>query len=119
MNNKLTYIDLFAGAGGLSEGFVRAGFKPIAHVEMDQAACNTLKTRIAFHFLKLEGKSEIYFSYLKGEINRSELYKHIPANLLDSVINLPIGTENNQTIFQLIDGQLNAEKVDLIIGGPP
>ena len=115
----MNYIDLFAGAGGLSEGFIFAGFKPIAHVEMDLAACNTLKTRIAFHYLKSRNKSDIYFAYLRGKINRIELYKHIPPRILDSVINLPIGPENNETIFSLISEQLNGEEVDLIIGGPP
>ena len=46
MNNKqYTFIDLFAGAGGLSEGFIRAGFTPIAHIEMNKDACNTLKNK--------------------------------------------------------------------------
>ncbi|MDD2306071.1 MAG: DNA cytosine methyltransferase [Prolixibacteraceae bacterium] len=115
----MNYIDLFAGAGGLSEGFLRAGFNPVAHVEMDKAACNTIKTRLAFHYLKSNNKSEIYYAYLKGEIKRSELYNHIPVKLLDSVINLPIGTEFNEPIFSLISEQLNGQDVDLIIGGPP
>lgn len=50
-NKKYTFIDLFAGAGGLSEGFVRAGFTPIAHIEMDKYACETLKTRAAYYCL--------------------------------------------------------------------
>jgi DNA (cytosine-5)-methyltransferase 1 len=115
----MNYIDLFAGAGGLSEGFLRAGFKPIAHVEMDKAACNTLKTRIAYHYLKSNNNSGIYYAYLKGEIKRPELYKLIPVRLLDSVINLPIGPEANETIFNLISEHLNGEEIDLIIGGPP
>lgn len=39
-----TFIDLFAGAGGLSEGFIIAGCTPIAHIEMNKDASNTLKT---------------------------------------------------------------------------
>lgn len=113
------YIDLFAGAGGLSEGFIRAGFEPIAHVEMDKAACFTLKTRTAYHYLKSKGKSFIYVSYLKGEITREKLYSFLPEELLNSVINLPIGADHNPGIHKLIEQQLNENEVDLIIGGPP
>lgn len=45
IKKEYTFIDLFAGAGGLSEGFIKAGFSPIAHIEMKKDACNTLKTR--------------------------------------------------------------------------
>lgn len=119
MNEEMNFIDLFAGAGGLSEGFIQAGFEPIAHVEIEKSACNTLKTRTAFHYLKANKKEKIYLSYLKGEINREELYENIPVELLSSVINMPIGSENNQIIQDDIDKLLGKRKVDLIIGGPP
>lgn len=113
------YIDLFAGAGGLSEGFIKAGFEPIAHVEIDEAACYTLKTRSAYHYLKSENKYDIYVSYLKGEITRKELYSSVPSEILDSIINLPIGADYNPTIHKSIEKQLQGQPVDLIIGGPP
>ncbi len=119
MSRKFTYIDLFAGAGGLSEGFVRAGFEPVAHVEMDKAACFTLKTRIACHYLKSTNQYEHYVSYLQGMTSREELYNKIPQDLLNSVINLPIGGENNNTIHKKILNLLKGRAVDLIIGGPP
>jgi DNA (cytosine-5)-methyltransferase 1 len=115
----LNFIDLFAGAGGLSEGFIRAGFVAIAHVEMENSACNTIRTRTAFHYLKSQNKYEIYVSYLKGEISRQELYNYVPKELLESVINLPIGEDNNETIQNQIDKSLKNSQVDLIIGGPP
>ncbi|XZF13039.1 DNA cytosine methyltransferase [Chitinophagaceae bacterium MMS25-I14] len=115
---SLNYIDLFAGAGGLSEGFIREGFNPIAHVEMDEAACFTLKTRVAYHYLK-QHNYDLYTSYLKNEVNRSQLYKAVPAELLNTVINHPIGAEYNARIHKAIQEQMGSEEVDLIIGGPP
>jgi len=124
---ELTYIDLFAGAGGLSEGFIRQGFKPVAHVEMDANACLTLKTRAAYHYLKANRKDEIYYEYLKNlktdtnknKTLRQELYSHIPKQLSDSVINKEIDKTSIKQIFDEIDLLLNRQQVDVVIGGPP
>ncbi|MES0491813.1 MAG: DNA cytosine methyltransferase [Leptospirales bacterium] len=126
-HSTLTYIDLFAGAGGLSEGFIRQGFQPIAHVEMDEHACFTLKTRLAYHYLKSERKTGIYNQYLKNqhtdkkenERQRNKLYGHIPADIANSVINCAIGDQSINDIFKKIDSLLENRKVDVIIGGPP
>lgn len=96
---KLRYLDLFAGAGGLSEGFMRAGFIPVSHVEMDAAACYTLKTRLAYKWLLNHDKSDIYDSYLKGEITRKEFYAKVPETLLSTVLNYEISWGNLVEVF--------------------
>lgn len=118
---KLNYIDLFAGAGGLSEGFVRAGFNPIAHVEMNKDACDTLKTRAAYHWLKENGKENVYSDYLKSETKNKEEFwkKNVPDNIINSVINTEISKETLPEIFKKIDSKLGKNKIDLIVGGPP
>lgn len=115
----MNYIDLFAGAGGLSEGFIRAGFEPIAHVEMNKDACDTLKTRTAFHYLKENNRVDEYYDYLKGGISREDFWNKIPENLIKSVINSEISAETLPSIFERIDKELGKKKVDLVIGGPP
>lgn len=115
----MNYIDLFAGAGGLSEGFIRNGFNPIAHVEMNKDACDTLKTRTAFHYLKENSQINTYYDYLKGKISRQELWDKIPKNLIESVINKEISTTTLPSIFEKIDNELGENQVDLVIGGPP
>jgi DNA (cytosine-5)-methyltransferase 1 len=119
MSKSLNYIDLFAGAGGLSEGFIRQGFKPIAHVEMNKLACDTIITRVAFHYLKEKSLENVYHQYLKGEITKVEFLKNIPKQLLESVINTEISDKTIPDIFSKIDQQLKNKKVDVIIGGPP
>jgi DNA (cytosine-5)-methyltransferase 1 len=116
----MNFIDLFSGAGGLSEGFINAGFQPVAHVEIDAAACKTLETRLVYHKLKLENRIEVYYDYLLGRIGR-EVFISDNGNkeLSDSVINLAIGEKTNQQIFDKIEILLKGQEIDLIVGGPP
>lgn len=125
MKNKkrqLTFIDLFAGAGGLSEGFIQAGFNPIAHVEMNDFAAMTLETRTAYYYLKNRNKQKEYYRYLKGEISRSDLLNKVPKSILETVICATMSDKTLPDIFSTIDGIIKlrgAGPVDLIIGGPP
>jgi DNA (cytosine-5)-methyltransferase 1 len=118
---ELTYIDLFAGCGGLSEGFIRAGFEPVAHVEMNKEACETLKTRVSYHFLKKQGQERLYYNYLEDQSleARKKLWESIPKKLFDSIIQSEISAETIEGIFENIDKQIGKQKVKLIIGGPP
>lgn len=119
---KYTFIDLFAGAGGLSEGFVRAGFTPIAHVEMDKYACDTLRTRACYHYLLEKNKLDIYKKYLqekKENENGEKLWNQIPATVTNSVIHETISSTTIDNIFKKIDLLKGKEGVDLIVGGPP
>ena len=46
-----TVIDLFAGAGGMTEGFRRAGFTPIFAVEIDAEAAATYRANLGDHVI--------------------------------------------------------------------
>ena len=119
---RIWFVDLFAGAGGLSEGFMQEGFSPVAHVEMDENACYTLKTRECYHYLRRHGKKEQYYRYLKNQISRDELYKLVPAHIIDSVICETMSKEGMPALFCKIDKLMKrkkADKIDIMIGGPP
>ena len=113
------YLDLFAGAGGLSEGFLQAGYTPVAHIEMDEAACYTLKTRVAAKWLKDNGQEAVYNDYLNEKYSRNEFYSHVPEEELSSVLQREISRESLPEIFSRIDERLGKRELDLIVGGPP
>ncbi len=95
---KFSFIDLFAGCGGLSLGLEQAGFHPVYVNELNTDALNT---------------------YL---VNRSE-YKHLSLNefhsndikeLTRSKKSLSKLSKNLKTRFNINKGDLS-----LIVGGPP
>lgn len=89
MSKKYTFIDLFAGCGGLSEGFYKQGFQVLTHVEYDHYACESLRTRMK------------HYGYQENEI--SVLEKDI----------------TDKDIIEQIELEISGKSVDLLIGGPP
>ena len=123
-DDVLNFIDLFAGAGGLSEGFIQAGFNPIAHVEMNPSAAQTLETRSAFHYFKKQNDNSIeyYYAYERGDITREELFEHVPDEVISTVINEELSDKTIKGVFEQIDSIMEkdgVEHVNVIVGGPP
>lgn len=119
---KYNFIDVFSGAGGLSEGFFNCKFNPIAHVEMNNYAADTLKTRSCYYYLKKMNNLDYYYEYLRGNKTREELYNAVPQDVLLTVINDEISDKTYKKIFNMIDRimeQDNISEVDVLIGGPP
>ena len=118
----MTFIDLFAGTGGLAEGFLRKEFIPIAYIEMLEDACYTLKTRLAYHFLKKKNRLDIYNDYLRGTIDREALYSQVPKELIGSVLNYELNNKNINEILCRVRLTLENSKhneIDVVVGGPP
>lgn len=120
MDHRPKILDLFAGAGGLSEGFIRAGCEIVGHIEMDKNACNTLITRMVYHALLQKGKMDEYKNYVLGKITRESLIeKYGLQKERDSVICSKIKEDNYKDLIEQIKTRLNGESLDMIVGGPP
>ena len=122
MNKKYTYLELFAGAGGLLEGFIRNGFVPVSHIEKDRHAVLTLKTRLAYHVLRKAKKIDAYREYIKGNISREQLYSMVPEEIIDAVIKEEIREDNLEHLFKKIEysmSQMGFDRINVIAGGPP
>ena len=125
MENEFLVLDMFAGAGGLSEGFFRTGYKIISHIEMDKYASMTLGTRGVYRALEANGMEDYYYGYIGGEISREDLLKEggkFSDVISAGIINSEISAENEKAIIRGIEKRMencNHKKVNVIIGGPP
>jgi len=109
----MNYIDLFAGCGGLSEGFDSAGdFNGVAHVEWELPMVNTLRNRLVDTkgVSKVESKKRV----IHFDIQRTD-------ELINGVGESKNSYPDNHQDFILggLKGIIQDRKIDLVIGGPP
>lgn len=113
---KYTFIDLFAGCGGLSEGFFDSGhYKSLAHVEWEKPMVDTLRHRLItkWGYTTEEARKDVLLfdiqktdELLYGGWSEETIKKYSKANHADF-------------IEKGLKGLIGRKKVDLIIGGPP
>ena len=111
-----TFIDLFAGCGGLSEGFLETGrFQSLGHVEWEKPMVDTLRHRLVskWGFSEDQAKKDVILfdiqkteELINGKWQKESVEKY--------------GAYNHPSIVKSgLKGLVGKKKVDLVIGGPP
>jgi DNA (cytosine-5)-methyltransferase 1 len=119
---KIAVVDLFAGAGGLGEGFFKAGFDNVLSCEANPIFSETLKLR---HFARLGNNSKVqsdYNKYLQKKLSLESLYQlHPSATAIadKATMHYRLGSEpKNRSLHERLREQVGNRDFGLI-GGPP
>lgn len=103
MCNKINTLELFAGCGGLVEGFEKEGsYQTLACVEWEKAPCENLEHRLATKWHHENAHEEV----IRFDIQRSD-------ELFNGFDDAEYGKHKG------LDALINGRSVDVIVGGPP
>lgn len=122
-------VDLFAGPGGLGEGFAsfsdgrgRPRFRSVAAIERDEFSYRTLFLR---HFIRSFPDGEAphdYYSFLKGDITEEELFRKHPVAHKEaswSALRISLGDDSHSLVKRAIQKRLAGAERWALVGGPP
>lgn len=122
-------IDLFAGPGGLGEGFASYSnyerFKILCSVEMDSYACQTLSGRKALLLANENGDQKFHNRYLQRLLNggRQPIGEELSGSLWNSatkmVVDAEMGTSKGNAKVDEALNKLKPNDRRVLIGGPP
>jgi DNA (cytosine-5)-methyltransferase 1 len=131
-NNEkpIPIIDLFAGPGGLGEGFTSVTgknnnrhFKIALSIEKDDFAHRTLTLRSFVRQFEQNKLPPEYYSFLRGEIVEEELYNLYPQEAeqaKDEAWKIELGEKTSHSLIDTrIKAALKGEAKFILIGGPP
>jgi len=123
-------IDLFAGPGGLAEGFSaatnadnRRAFRIALSIEKDAVAHQTLQLR---SFVRsFAGQiPDCYYDCIRGKISKEELFKtpgfrENVRNAQREAWHLTLGPETHSAVSRRVGEELKGHDTWVLIGGPP
>jgi len=131
VGNHIKIIDLFAGPGGLAEGFSTFTpkksdnrFKIALSVEMEYSAWRTLRLRAFTRQFGGQLPPE-YYDYIAGKLGNSpekklfEIYPEEACKANNEAIQFTLGKDSNRRLFKLIRDKIKNEPHWVLIGGPP
>jgi DNA (cytosine-5)-methyltransferase 1 len=128
INSSVPVIDLFAGPGGLGEGFStfttsqRRPFKIHLSIEKDPSAHRTLRLRSFFRQFPPHKVPDAYYDVLRGTASTDALFSAHPleAGSADNEAwNATLGETPLDKVSARIQKALNGSKTWVLIGGPP
>jgi DNA (cytosine-5)-methyltransferase 1 len=128
---SIPIVDIFAGPGGLGEGFGALKlnednvFESVAAVEMESSAHSTLTLRHAFRDLERRGRvPHAYYRFARGDLEYQALLRDPdmgPAleRAARRVHRLELGEDTREESDALIRKALRGEPNWVLVGGPP
>jgi DNA (cytosine-5)-methyltransferase 1 len=124
---RIPIIDIFAGPGGLSEGFhsvessdCGVKFASVLSIEKDAAACETLRLRSFYHQFASRSVPAAYYKVVRGERPQSDL-EQFPewARANDIVWKAELGKISARELHKKIEDRLDGARDWILLGGPP
>ena len=129
MTMPVPVVDIFAGCGGLGEGFSRKRpngrfpFDVKLSIESEAAPIKTLQLRSFYHQFRSTEVPEDYYKYLRGEIDREEMFvRHARESnaALERCLQAELGNpELEQEVHDSIASSISGRRDWVLIGGPP
>ena len=122
-------IDIFAGPGGLSEGFSasidqngRRGFSVKLSIEADARARQTLRLRAFFRQFESGEVPDAYYDYLRGDsgiLDLQDQHPHEFDRATEEAWKATLGNTDPLEVRDRIDGALVEREPWILLGGPP
>lgn len=129
MTDRIPVIDLFAGPGGMGEGFAALEpedprFRVALSIEMDPVAHRTLELRAFFRQFLPPDVPEDYYKHLRSptDVDRDELFARHPVAARAAraeAWNAELGVVDDADVDRRIRTALGGAKTWALIGGPP